>query len=154
MSETWKEQKIEHAVDKLIEAHLHNLAIDLKEKLWEDIEGNDTYGSPIEKIMAAALHFASWDYWDKKNILFSPWIGQKGINNKRAENNIIQNVIDDSLISIYSQYPIDKYRADFSIFAGLNAFNFIKKIVVECDGHDFHEKTKEQAARDKKRGEN
>ena len=25
------------------------------------------------------------------------------------------------------------------------------KIGVECDGHDFHEKTKEQAARDKKR---
>jgi hypothetical protein len=29
-----------------------------------------------------------------------------------------------------------------------------KKMVVECDGHDFHEKTKEQARRDKERDRN
>ncbi len=29
-----------------------------------------------------------------------------------------------------------------------------KKMIVECDGHDFHEKTKEQARRDKERDRN
>jgi len=39
-----------------------------------------------------------------------------------------------------------RYRADFTVTTAEGA-----KVVVECDGHDFHEKTKEQAARDKKR---
>jgi very-short-patch-repair endonuclease len=29
-----------------------------------------------------------------------------------------------------------------------------KKMIVECDGHDFHEKTKEQARHDKERDRN
>jgi very-short-patch-repair endonuclease len=39
-----------------------------------------------------------------------------------------------------------RYRADFAITTPHG-----NKIIVECDGHDFHEKSKEQAARDKKR---
>ena len=38
------------------------------------------------------------------------------------------------------------YRADFAVTTPEGA-----KVVVECDGHEFHEKTREQAARDKKR---
>jgi hypothetical protein len=42
------------------------------------------------------------------------------------------------------------YRVDFLFAAKTNA---IKPVLfaVECDGHDFHEKTKDQAARDKQR---
>lgn len=48
-------------------------------------------------------------------------------------------------VSVEQQKPLCGYRADFAVtFSGV-------KVVVECDGHDFHEKTKEQAARDKKR---
>jgi len=46
-----------------------------------------------------------------------------------------------------------KYRVDFLISIQIpprNENNF-KYIVVECDGHDFHERTKEQAKRDKSR---
>ena len=39
---------------------------------------------------------------------------------------------------------------DFAIFVKGIAKEEIK-IVVECDGHDFHEKTKDQVARDKSR---
>lgn len=48
------------------------------------------------------------------------------------------------------QMPIGPYRVDFAIrhIFGLTGAS---GIVVECDGHDFHEKTKEQAARDKER---
>ncbi len=42
-----------------------------------------------------------------------------------------------------------KYRVDFLIIAILENGNF--SLAVECDGHDFHEKTKVQAARDKQR---
>ena len=47
--------------------------------------------------------------------------------------------------TVIPQATIGDYRADFLIeFSG-------RKIVVECDGHDFHEKTKAQAAHDRAR---
>jgi very-short-patch-repair endonuclease len=47
--------------------------------------------------------------------------------------------------------PDGKFRVDFLI-ALLDAPNKdVVDLVVECDGHDFHERTKEQAARDKAR---
>ena len=50
---------------------------------------------------------------------------------------------------ITSQYKIGDYRADFFVWVSYG--NKCRGVVVECDGHDFHEKTKEQAARDKRR---
>lgn len=47
--------------------------------------------------------------------------------------------------SIHTQHPIGKYRVDIAVIAE----NI--KLAIECDGHEFHEKTKEQAARDKSR---
>lgn len=46
-----------------------------------------------------------------------------------------------------------KYRVDFLVLVGnyLNNPEQCFKLVIECDGHDFHEKTKLQAARDKQR---
>ena len=41
------------------------------------------------------------------------------------------------------------YRIDFSICIQINSI--IYKMAIECDGHDFHEKSKAQALRDKKR---
>lgn len=41
------------------------------------------------------------------------------------------------------------YRADFLVHSGAEYGNV--RAVVEADGHDYHERTKEQAARDKKR---
>ena len=64
---------------------------------------------------------------------------------------------------VESQVQIDRFRADFII----SAWNWgtlwsqkekpvvseprWRKLVVECDGHDFHERTKEQAAKDRSR---
>lgn len=54
-------------------------------------------------------------------------------------------------VDFHSQYQIGRYTADFVVI--LNAAQDVKQppIIVECDGHDFHEKTKEQAQHDKKR---
>lgn len=51
-------------------------------------------------------------------------------------------------INIDAQAAISDYRCDFLLTSSL--FN-VRGIVVECDGHLFHERTKEQAARDRKR---
>lgn len=45
-----------------------------------------------------------------------------------------------------------KYRADFLVTCLVKSKEH--KFVIECDGHDFHEKTKAQAMRDKARERN
>lgn len=43
------------------------------------------------------------------------------------------------------QHPTEGYRLDFAVVSeGV-------RIAIECDGHDFHERTKEQAAHDRRR---
>lgn len=41
------------------------------------------------------------------------------------------------------QHEVDRYRLDFAFVN--------ERVAVECDGHDFHERTKEQAAHDRRR---
>lgn len=45
-------------------------------------------------------------------------------------------------IRIFCQETIGAYTVDFLILAGR------RQVIIECDGHAFHEKTKEQAAND------
>lgn len=53
---------------------------------------------------------------------------------------------------IKPQEKIGKYRADFVVVIPKhNDENKKMRIVIECDGHDYHERTKEQAARDKEK---
>lgn len=55
------------------------------------------------------------------------------------------------------QYEIGKYNVDFMLETSISnkekpyKETNISKIVIECDGHEFHEKTKEQAKNDKSR---
>lgn len=51
-------------------------------------------------------------------------------------------------VTVTPQKIIGKYRVDFLIETTDGP------IVIECDGHDFHEKTKEQAQNDKARDRN
>jgi very-short-patch-repair endonuclease len=46
-------------------------------------------------------------------------------------------------VSVTQQARVGAYRVDFLLEANG------RRVVVECDGHDFHERTKEQASRDK-----
>ena len=52
----------------------------------------------------------------------------------------------DKKWEIFPQYRIGRYRVDFLVKIG-----DLSKIIIECDGHNFHEKTKEQAQNDKRR---
>lgn len=87
----------------------------------------------------------------------------------RAEVHICKGVEDLCEGRMYDfvvipQASIGKYRVDFLIavwdpldaeWADASTVKYDpdlwKFLVVECDGHDFHERTKEQAARDRRR---
>ncbi|WP_431858685.1 endonuclease domain-containing protein [Azospirillum sp.] len=59
---------------------------------------------------------------------------------------------DGYFVDVYTQAVIGQHRVDFLVVGHLNPLNPMSNfVVVECDGHDFHEKTKEQAKRDKRR---
>lgn len=81
--------------------------------------------SPIEKMMLVALEAYSENF----------------------------NNISDGYFSINPQEEIEydekEYRVDISLAIILKGKEV--KIAIECDGHEFHEKTKKQAANDKQR---
>jgi very-short-patch-repair endonuclease len=59
---------------------------------------------------------------------------------------------DSSTIAVKPQKPILSLRIDFGIsFDFLQNFTSGLLIAVECDGHDWHDLTKEQAVRDRQR---
>lgn len=88
--------------------------------------------SPIEKIMLEAIVALLWS----ANGCLPSINGKPGIRNQFA-----------SEITITTQAQIGSYRVDFLVVN----LTTDRKVVVECDGHEFHERTKEQAAHDRKR---
>ncbi len=61
-----------------------------------------------------------------------------------AEAISVRAPVNDALsFEVEEQVELDRARVDFVITYGLS------RLVVECDGHDFHERTKDQASRDR-----
>lgn len=91
---------------------------------WSELGASidDICESPIEKLFFHALP-VQW---------------------RRDGNMVIGNGQDFGAVP---QWIEGDYRIDFM----LEMYNKSKKVAVELDGHDFHEKTKEQAQRDKSR---
>lgn len=96
-------------------------------------------GSPIEAQLLAAMGF-TFRLWadalvvDKKGSALSP--------------SFYEILSHPYTTLIIPQFRVREYRVDFALF---NRAEPSVKIAVECDGHKFHEKTKEQAQRDKAR---
>ncbi len=60
--------------------------------------------------------------------------------------------VDTKALHIFRQVAIGPYKADFLVEWGdFTHPDAIYRAVVECDGHDFHERTKEQAKHDRRR---
>ncbi len=116
-------------------------AVALKQNKLEWVRSRFTHaathlcGSPIEQLLLAAL---VWIGYGCDRALVEIWDSTMPF--EKPQSNIV----------IAPQYQAGKHRIDFAIFINVIANEEIK-IVVECDGHNFHEKTKEQAARDKRR---
>lgn len=56
----------------------------------------------------------------------------------------------DAGFTVAPQVNIGKYIADFGVLAKARSGTVVRG-AVECDGHDFHERTKEQAKHDRSR---
>lgn len=73
----------------------------------------------------------------------------------RLAVHLFESIDECSLCDLNAQVSVQNYRVDFTITdlgrVAVDGKEPCVKIIVECDGHDFHERTKEQAARDKKR---
>lgn len=91
--------------------------------------------SPIEDKLLGALLWLDMD-----------WCGFPSVSdlqpNERAPTSQIE-------FWITPQARIGQYRADLLVWFIYG--KTVAGLAVECDGHDFHEKTKDQASRDKKR---
>ena len=89
---------------------------------WEDsFKAKGKNFSPIEKIMYAIL--------------------------TRVCDNFYESYDKSIEIGFRFQPTVGKYIVDFLATASFSD----TMVVIECDGHDFHEKTKEQAKHDKER---
>jgi very-short-patch-repair endonuclease len=95
--------------------------------------------SPIEELFLAHLWSASDDR--KRLVVNDQVVHEAGLESWLT-------------ITIRPQVPVGAYVADFVVSSSENDRQtkpWSTRVAVEIDGHDFHEKTKEQAAHDKRR---
>lgn len=119
--------------------------------------------SPIEQQLLAAL-FGAFDYTEPQaEHRFQGYCGKSIPLDEAmdfaafwAERSFAD--FGDFLVAIFPQVEIGRYRADFLLVAktqwapeagGLKTETL--RLVIECDGHNHHDLTKEQARRDRKR---
>ena len=101
--------------------------------------------SPIEKVMATALEIVGrFGCREHRGIRFvnneaelKEWMDRGGIE--------LNNLLGES------QKQIEGWRVDFLIHAYEWKTEKWRGLIVECDGHDFHERTKAQARKDRSR---
>lgn len=119
-----------------------------------DNRNGDEGGSAIEMSFFAALlrtfsrgEFKPYSDWGAVYIDQRPCMS---FDDVRADF-----ISSGSLMVAYREVVIGKYRADLvfgvQVPVGNGLDTTIQFVVVELDGHDFHEKTKRQAEADKKR---
>jgi very-short-patch-repair endonuclease len=103
--------------------------------------------SPIEAILHAAIitefHLGCLDHSHSFGFLYEVGTMDECEIYDRANAGRVS-------LMLWAQAPILNYRADILIMSKNLAGQWMK-LVVECDGHDFHERTKEQAAKDRSR---
>ena len=109
----------------------------------EDIEmhsyfvDGDVWSSPIERgFFLAFMVFVHNEY------------GQRQYYLKSDDQGVLES--EEFGFHIRPQYKVNSWRVDYAI--RLNGPSGMTPIlIVECDGHHFHERTKEQAASDRNR---
>ncbi len=110
--------------------------------------------SPIEKLFFGALQahvFLGASEYSRLFVADDEDVERRALANER-------NIGESPTLIIRSQAQLDGWRVDFLI----HAYDFARKggpmgwrkLIVECDGHDFHERTKQQAAKDRSRDRN
>ncbi len=123
-------------ISEIIELH----TLTMRERYAGELETlMERCESEIEKVFGAAL----------LHILFSDEQFRFEFYEYQKHLDSVQEKVWGSGILV-PQYEVGRYRVDFFInFIGHEAKPI--KIAIECDGHDFHERTKEQARRDRQK---
>lgn len=93
----------------------------------------DETDSPIEKHLLDAMALNR----DLRHERFDPVVLLKGE----------RPVFGAQAIQIAPQFRVGVYRLDFAVL--LAGPHYMAKLAIECDGHEFHSQTKEQAAHDR-----
>lgn len=102
------------------------------EALLDSSDGESLSESPIEEMFF------------RGSVLYLPMLGMFGISFVHR-----RRLVAGKSVTLSQQVDIGDYRADF-VFEAVNGDEKYL-LIVECDGHEFHEKNKAQAARDKQR---
>lgn len=106
--------------------------------------------SPIERLLVAELLAQRWADIDREPI--TPRESEL-VRSRRSSNRYPE-------ISTSPQFPVscghNEYRLDLAIVidwghAEAASWQRVAWVAVECDGHDFHERTKAQASKDRSR---
>lgn len=110
----------------------------------------DRIESPIErKLVLALLTSDGGEYVAPPERSVCIWEGES------RETKTIRHTpwVDLSRMRVDLQMPVGKYRSDIVVtFEELTPAGLVSvSVYVEADGHDFHERTKEQARHDKQR---
>lgn len=120
---------------------------------WEFIEHSATE-SPIERLMVGALHSACVMRWMQPVRPMICPAGRQDVDLASAPGTTPYGRPEHGLLLIVPQFVMSGYRLD-ALLVGEETprDGETRRIVVgiECDGHAFHERTKEQAERDKRR---
>ena len=97
--------------------------------------------SPIEELFATTM-------WAR-----GCWAGLVELYDNAPLANLIDNIKQGYEVknSFCAQVEVAGFRVDFVMVSPMSGQDEPLVIVIECDGHDFHEKNKEQVRRDKSR---
>ncbi len=147
-TQSWRDQEaVQVGLESLLKymsvKYAWNLSIDLSYTILST-------GSPIERIFLYALIVAG--NRELCDIYFDYGEGPRGI----------PFGLDSKKIIIGPQSNIGDYRVDFLLeyievrhdIIVDRSREYSTKLIIECDGHDFHEKTRQQVRRDKARDRN
>lgn len=127
------------------DAVLRVLAMDRAWDAASPREPGDFCDSPIEELFYCAL----WDVATR--VLSRPiwWLVMQASAFDAARAEQAARRFDQPTVIVYPQYVIGTFRVDFMLEARWD--DKVSSCVVECDGHDFHERTKAQASYDRRR---
>ena len=106
---------------------------------------NPQYGSPIESMFAVAMR-ACVQGPDRTIGFWPKW----GLTVEEAAAICTEHRARFDYGGVFPQVRVHKYTVDFMALYPKRGGGYCG-IVAECDGHDFHERTKAQAASDKSR---
>jgi|SRR5690625_263154 len=112
------------------------IALHVEDKLLNLYSAISDCESPIEKILAIELDRVAERSFLNIHPHFLPWTPQKEITLFEGTNREVN-------------YRIDFMFQYYNHETGVN-YSF----AIECDGHDFHDRTKEQASRDREKDRN